>query len=666
MYLWLQQFRNRHDTRALLTIGAGIICFVAIITTLGLYKYASFAYDAIDLGIYSQVFYNSAHGDLFSFSIHPHNYLGDHFELFILALLPMYRLFQHPVALIVLQAIGLGLGAWPLYLIARRWLPRHWSLGITGAYLLNPVVWNMALFEFHILPFAIPLILAMYYTYLTNRLGWFWVWSLVALTIREDVSLVLMGFGILGLIEKRRWTWALPPLLAGGVWLIGATHLSGYFNGSDTYKFIALYSWLGDSLPDMITTVLTRPWVVLLHLLRPDNWLLMLGLSLPLAGLPLLRWKYWIPTSFITVQLFLTSISATIVLQTHYAALLIPSVCVAAIAVLQPIAAGIPIRHRVLNRLAHYRQWVAIVGSVAVIYSFVTFSPASALFSRPSYTAEIPATISEKNVILGALPEKAAVVSGFDTLAELSSRTKLYSLHYGFLGVRQFSATPYAIPSPVDHVIMDTTDFVIFQLQSQTISSYHAQYTTGAERLRKLVADNNLHIAKIMDSVVWFSAAAARPITPVATDALPGADAIILDAPIDEALSLVAWERLPSEQVVPETTIVPIQLSWYTNQPVTTDYTLALTVRSDAGALVYKKFYPVGYGLWPTSSWQPQRPVQSSYWFALPDTVLKPRYTVSLQVVSLTGYMTLDALRSTQMHISSERSFGPSIQIVAE
>ena len=54
--------------------------FIAVFCVI---KFANYGYNALDLGIYNQVFYNSAHGNFFDFTVHPHSYLGDHFEIFI-------------------------------------------------------------------------------------------------------------------------------------------------------------------------------------------------------------------------------------------------------------------------------------------------------------------------------------------------------------------------------------------------------------------------------------------------------------------------------------------------------------------------------------------------------------------------------------------------------
>src|SRR4030042_6270726 len=97
-----------------------IIVYFVIFSAICIWKYFQFGYNGLDLAIFNQVFYNSASGNLFHFTIHPQSYLGDHFEPVLLLILPFYYFFQHPISLLVLQTLILALTAWPIYLIAKK------------------------------------------------------------------------------------------------------------------------------------------------------------------------------------------------------------------------------------------------------------------------------------------------------------------------------------------------------------------------------------------------------------------------------------------------------------------------------------------------------------------------------------------------------------------
>ena len=142
----MNQFISFINKREKLLVWLGIALYFIVFSLICVWKYYQFGYNGLDLAIYNQVFFNSAHGNLFGFTIHPQSYLGDHFELFLIALLPIYYFFQHPLALLILQTLVLALSAWPLYLIAKNVLAKPWPLFIAFLWLLNPFVQNINLF----------------------------------------------------------------------------------------------------------------------------------------------------------------------------------------------------------------------------------------------------------------------------------------------------------------------------------------------------------------------------------------------------------------------------------------------------------------------------------------------------------------------------------------
>ncbi len=641
-----------------------ILLWTLVVGYAAVQKYHAFGFDAIDLGIYTQVFHDTAEGHLFQFTIHPHSYLGDHFELFILALTPFYMLWRGPEVLLILQALAVASAAIPLFILARRVLNGRWAWAIAGIYLLYPVIFNISFFEFHILPFAIPLLAWLFYLYYRKRFAGFVILALLALTVREDVALVIGMFGILALIEKRSWRWILTPIILAGVWFLTAMQLTGYLNQSGGYKFVELYSWLGNTPGEIIKTAITKPWLPLRQIVSLNNLLLILGMALPLAGLPLLYWRYYIPAALIALQLFLMPLSVSIVMETHYTSLLIPFIFIAAIFGLSRPSR---IRNRIMHLLKPLSPLPAVLLGAAVLYSFVTLSPVSSIYAKPDINGENSATISIKRNIIESVRPTDAVVSGFDTLPALATRDRIYSLHYAFLGHRQYSDVPFEISLPIQRVIFDATDFIVYQFQAQNILSYTKFYNEGADRIRDLIMDNDLSVTTAADSVLQFSSGELPATTLVTTDATLPKDATVVDASLGNTLAMRAWSPNTTYQPPLNTgQLVPLQLYWMPEQKTDTDYVLDLQLLDSDGTLAYHKYYPLGYGLWPTSTWEVGEIVQTNYWFVVPDNFPLDHYTLQLQVTSLEGYMTLDSQRSTAMHISADEHIGPAIPITLE
>lgn len=82
---------------------------------MGFLKLSSGAYNALDFGIFHQVIANTAHGDFFAMTIHPHIYLGDHVSPFLLVLAALYRIAATPETLVIVQVLAVVLAVWPLY-----------------------------------------------------------------------------------------------------------------------------------------------------------------------------------------------------------------------------------------------------------------------------------------------------------------------------------------------------------------------------------------------------------------------------------------------------------------------------------------------------------------------------------------------------------------------
>lgn len=639
-----------------------IIIYTAAVFTLLAFKYATGGYNAIDLGIYNQVFFNSSHGRLFQFSIHPHLYLGDHFELLILLLVPLYSLFRSPLSLLFLQTLGLALAAWPLYLIARQKLSGLSSLLLSLAFLASPFVLNMNFFEFHMLPFAIPLLFFAFYFYLKNNFGAWLVFLILSLLVREDVAFVILMFGPLALLDKKRIRWIVTPVALAILWFLLAIVLTGHFNPSGSYKFFSLYAWLGETPREIVTNLFTKPWLVARQIFSFNNAFLLAGLLVPLAGLPLLSVKYLTPALPIILQLLLTSVSSTIVLQTHYPALIIPFLFIASVFALANLPRGGQSASALKTFILRQKMVFFVIIAAAVLYSSLTFSPlVPALKSLANYGRQRDAA-KINDQLTSLVGRQEAVAASFNFLPPLSNRTQLYSLHYAFLGKRQFSNEPYELPATTDTLLVNFDDFIIYYLQSQNIEVYQEQYANGAERINQFIKQHRFGIKKIIDDVAVYEKNYSSPIELVETIPTSPDDTQQANINLDDLLTFVTWEKLPY-QTDGSYQIIPLGLYWRAQQKLTDDYQLEVNLKNKIGQIVYQKLYPLGYGLYPTSTWAPSETVKTNYWFLIPGKYKLASHSLSLQVVAIKGYMGLDGVRSAKMEITKKTNIGPALRI---
>jgi len=635
----------------LITLVSAVMVWALIV------KYQHFGYNAMDLGIYNQVFYNTVHGRLFQFSVHPHSYLGDHFEIFILALAPLYALKPSPATLLILQALGLTLAAWPLFLIAKKYLPAHFALAMAAAWLLNPFLWNMAFFEFHLLPFAVILLLSAYYFYDQKKFTPFLLCSLLALTVREDVALAVIMFGALAALDRRPLRWILAPVIAGGLWFIIAMQLTGYFNGYGSYKFLLMYPWLGGSFSSAIKTLALKPWLILTHLFTFNNLWLLCGLLLPMAGLYLLKPRALLLTLLVALQLFLTGLNPTVVLETHYTALLLPGIFIAAIISLAYLIA--PNQPETAKKRLFFRyRWrygVIIIG--AIVYSFAIISPITAM-ARSLFQSPWNSTVTHtaQQSVNQTSPDESVAV-GYNFLTPLSSREHIYSLNYAFLGKKQYSEQDYELPTSVQRIILDARDFIIYQLQY----SDSEQYAGGAERIRAYLDTNGFVIESVDDSIVTFTKGQADALSLYSVSPDAPTDIIALHRQITPTLEFVGWKKMNTLPI--DSNHISLSLVWRLSQTAADDFHLEFSVSGDNGKNIFETILPFGYGLFPVFDWPAGTYVTTNFWLTVPSSVHTSNSQLNLEAVETAGYLDLDGWRSAKIVYTKKQAVGPGISI---
>lgn len=671
------------EQKAFLVVVLLISFYIILFISISVWKYYHFGYNAIDLAIFDQVFYNTSVGDLFSMTIHPHSYLGDHFGLIILLLAPIYMLFRNPITLLVLQTVVIGLSAWPLYLIAKKIANNKIGLLMVAVFLLNPFIQNMNLFEFHLLPLAIFTLLFTFYFYLNNRYALFLLFSLLSLLIREDISLIIIMFTFLSLIDKKDKKWIITPIVLGVGWLTTVFWIVPLFNSYDSYKFVFYYSWLGDSVGEIAKNFFLQPLLVLSHLFSLQNIFLILALFLPFLLLPFLKPKYLLLSILVFLQLLLGSFSGELVLKTHYSAPLLVSVFITttySLAYLFGAKNGDKSiwRSKVKSYISKESVLFAIIFIAVTIYGATTFGPiVPATKAISAYKHNYPELDRLKTHYVSLIPENSSVTTSYDLLPRLSSRNKLYSLHYAFLGKKQYSDDLYTLP-PTDYMLIDTKDFLTYQIQYPDNSFYQDAYSNGDNKIRSIIKEQQLGVASVSDDLIMlkknikdnvelYNTYSEKPTINYEMNAGNTQDSEFA-AP---GIIFQGWNYLPIDHNQypisdnPDTSM-PISLYWKVVNETAENYQLRLYV-NDGDDVVYEKHYALGYGIFPSDEWKKESYVETNYWFHIPAEVLSTEIdSISFDLIKLKdghSYLGLDGLLTATMKNVEYESAGETIQI---
>lgn len=268
-------------------VALGLFFFVVVAYAIGMsietvLRYETFKATAFDLGNLDQVLWNTIHGRLFQFTNQAADWYGPptrlavHVEPIILPLSLLYAFHADARILLVFQTLALASGAWPVYVLTRRYIP-EWPLlapMMVLGYLLSPALLGVNIFDFHPISLATPLLLYAVLALDYRRYGWFVLCCVLAASCKEDVPLYVALLGILVI-----WKYKLPRL--GTALLIGGFLWSGiafgvviphFYPGAQHNNFWYRYESLGSSPGAAIINIIVHPWLLFTTFITLDRF----------------------------------------------------------------------------------------------------------------------------------------------------------------------------------------------------------------------------------------------------------------------------------------------------------------------------------------------------------------------------------------------------------
>jgi uncharacterized membrane protein len=330
------------------------IAFFLLVAGLLLHRYFTY-YASFDQGIFNQVFWNNAHGDLFQSTlstqlstnvIHAgelprvdYRRLGQHFTPALLIWWPIYKLFPSPATLSVLQAVFVACAGLLLYFLARKYLDHRLSLAIMVSFYGALAVLSPYLANFHdigqIPLFIFGLLLAMEYR------RWWMVAGLclVILAVREDSAIALFGVGAYLLASRRQpWIGSGICALSVGYFVLVTTVFMPAFSDDISKRFMIeeFGQYIGDqeaSTLDVLWAMVSQPGLLLRELVSPvdETVTYLIEHWLPLAFIPALSPTSWIMAGPPILKLTLTDGDSGLDTSIRYALNVVPGMFYGAI-----------------------------------------------------------------------------------------------------------------------------------------------------------------------------------------------------------------------------------------------------------------------------------------------------------------------------------------------
>ena len=297
--------------------------YAAVAGTLSVLKYATYHSSLIDLGIFDQVIWNTAHGRYFWDTLDPfqqlhHVFLGQHFSPGLALLAPLYWVAPSVYTLLIVQTLALAASAVPIYLLAaRRTGDERIALAFGCAYLCHPSLAYINLFDFHEIAMAAPLLAWAVERFDAGKPRTACLLLLLALLFKEEVGFIVAAFGLFVALAYRRRRLGAALLVLGMAWTAAVVYWAIPAIRGGPYLFTGRYQG------GLLQHGSIHP-AYLLHFLSWQKAAYFGWLLLPLLLLPLLGGAavlLLVPTTAYTV---LSTYPMQYDIHYHYAAPLLP------------------------------------------------------------------------------------------------------------------------------------------------------------------------------------------------------------------------------------------------------------------------------------------------------------------------------------------------------
>ena len=180
-----------------LPVVALMVVYAAFFSHLTVAVHRGYGTPAYDMGVFDQGVWLLSRFKAPFVTVMGRNLFGDHTSFILLLLVPLYWVYPHTAALLVVQSMLLALGALPVYLLARERLgSTALATVLAGAFLLSPALQWGNLEQFHPEAFLVPLIGFAIYAAVTWRPTLLVVTVALCLLVKEDASLFVVPLGL--------------------------------------------------------------------------------------------------------------------------------------------------------------------------------------------------------------------------------------------------------------------------------------------------------------------------------------------------------------------------------------------------------------------------------------------------------------------------------------
>ncbi|BAN02354.1 DUF2079 domain-containing protein [Ilumatobacter coccineus] len=200
-------------TAAQAVLASIVVLYVWYFTQRSLDIHHALGTASYDSALYDQGVWLLSRGEAPFVTLMGRNLFGDHTSFVLLLLVPFYWIWPAAGVLFFAQSAAIGAGAIPVFLYGRRRLGSEWlALLAAAGYLVHPAIGWTNLENFHPDAFLGVFVGFAIYAALEHKWRMYLVFVVLALSVKEDASLVLVPLGVwVGV--KRSWKIGLATVL---------------------------------------------------------------------------------------------------------------------------------------------------------------------------------------------------------------------------------------------------------------------------------------------------------------------------------------------------------------------------------------------------------------------------------------------------------------------
>lgn len=329
-FYFSSQGKNAHGKFPSFFLWVAITVYCSVFGSMSILRYFSFHTSVFDLGLYDHAIWNIAKRGEFKYLV-----LG-HFRPIVGIYSLFYKLFPSVTVLLLLQTLAIGLGAIPLYYIARKKLGgQYYALLIVIIYFLySPVAYNN-LEDFHTDHLIILFMFLAFYFLEKNKPLAFFLICLPTLFLKESLIFSVSAIGIYAVIHHKMYKSGSIVFLGSFFFFFLVTKIiiprvtGAYYYGGQIFE--EGFSYLGNSFFEMIRTIILHPGLIIKELINAWKLAYLAFIFIPLLFIPLVSPLSLLPALPALVISLLSHLPRHYWIQYHYTAPVIPGLFISLI-----------------------------------------------------------------------------------------------------------------------------------------------------------------------------------------------------------------------------------------------------------------------------------------------------------------------------------------------